>query len=1121
MEGFLEKSGGLSAYKKHFFRMQSSQLLQFKSNKPGEKCKKYIPLENGKLVADRKDTRVFRLTCKGRNYLFRAKDQEMCNLWLEALKGVVREHDVSRRSGGSLSLRSLVSKKKVRYTEDGFNLDLTYITDSIIAMGYPATGAEAMYRNPLSKVKKLLSKKHPGNYKVYNLCSEKTYDSKTFQQFAHFPFTDHNTCPLHIIKEFCDDVHEWLEGGDERVVAIHCKAGKGRAGMMISSYLIRAGICDSAEEALQLFGDKRCYDARGVTIPSQRRSVEYYEKYLKEYISVDRPFPFDATVELVHVRMYTTPNFDRNGGCNPYFEVRRYDEETGEIVEIYDSQMHHEVKKVRQEPFIDIPCRVELKGDMKIRVRDKDHFGKDDSMLWLWLNAAFCPKNGRILLPKDQCDGAMKENKKCFADNFRIVLYFGAPPTNLNRSLASLESQEMLKSSSSLVRALVSKKKVRFVKDGFDLDLTYITPQLIAMGYPSEGTEAVYRNPMSQVQKMLKTYHPARFKVYNLCAEREYKAEKFGGEASCAHFGFFDHNASPLKMVYDFCLDVEAFLKRGKDHVVAVHCKAGKGRTGMMLSCYLLHCKACKTAEEALTLFADKRTADGKGVTIASQIRYVHYYERFLKEYLWKDKPFKFYPKSKLLHRVKFGPVPIFDSMSGGCLPYFHILDPNLKCIFKSTSQTQIKLAKGNVCEIEVQALLTGDCKLVFYHDNSIGKDDKMMWCWLNTEMEGKTVRYGKKELDGASKKHKKIFENDFVLELSMEEIKSRKISTAMKSGIAELGSQRLRRVSSTVVSDDDGNVMSIKYPMKDLAALAFSTSTTKSIESHGAYLAAKHPSSHKVYNLGNEPIYDKNKHGGKLSSFDLSPLEPASLENIVNFCKDVQEFLKEKKENVACIYYKNGNGVMMTACFLLWDGRCQTSRMAVKRASVNFSDGVKLSTPQPSQIQRVADFEMYLKMFKAVKRPFPFEGIRRRLQRIILHTVPRSKIGVKCKPWFRAFKNNRAVATCKPKAGTADDGKLRLHVSNCVLKGENKLVFYDDKETKPLFWIWVHTSFIPKGSSRVYYEKSKIDEASKDISCNIFHEEFMVEVWWEEEDEEEDEKNANGSNQNSDGIEM
>ena len=74
-----------------------------------------------------------------------------------------------------------------------------------------------------------------------------------------------------------------------------------------------------------------------------------------------------------------------------------------------------------------------------------------------------------------------------------------------------------------VARGLVSKKKRRYQQDGFDLDLSYITPRVIAMGFPSEGTEGVYRNPRSEIIRFFDKYHKNRFRVYNLCSERHYE----------------------------------------------------------------------------------------------------------------------------------------------------------------------------------------------------------------------------------------------------------------------------------------------------------------------------------------------------------------------------------------------------------------------------------------------------------------------------------------------------------------------------------------------------------------------------------------------------------------------
>ena len=176
-------------------------------------------------------------------------------------------------------MRSLVSQKKVRYVAGEYDLDLSYITPRIIAMGFPSSGMEKLYRNPLEQVRDFLTEKHPGKYRLYNLCKEKdrTYDKKQFQnQVRMFPWYDHSVPPLGMMSYFCKDIEEWLSQDEENVVAIHCKAGKGRTGLAICCYLIWSGKCSNYMDALQFFADKRVMDGKGVTISSQRRFIMYF-----------------------------------------------------------------------------------------------------------------------------------------------------------------------------------------------------------------------------------------------------------------------------------------------------------------------------------------------------------------------------------------------------------------------------------------------------------------------------------------------------------------------------------------------------------------------------------------------------------------------------------------------------------------------------------------------------------------------------------------------------------------------------------------------------------------------------------------------------------------------------
>jgi len=57
-------------------------------------------------------------------------------------------------------IRSAVSGKRHRYRDAEFDLDLAYITPRIMAMAYPGSGVEGMYRNNIMDVARFLVVPH-------------------------------------------------------------------------------------------------------------------------------------------------------------------------------------------------------------------------------------------------------------------------------------------------------------------------------------------------------------------------------------------------------------------------------------------------------------------------------------------------------------------------------------------------------------------------------------------------------------------------------------------------------------------------------------------------------------------------------------------------------------------------------------------------------------------------------------------------------------------------------------------------------------------------------------------------------------------------------------------------
>ena len=85
---------------------------------------------------------------------------------------------------------------------------------------------------------------------LFNFCCEpgRGYDPALFHgRVQRYPFKDHCTPPLETLAAFGNGAKLWLEEDDANVCSMHCKAGKGRAGVMGCVLLVRSGACQSAK----------------------------------------------------------------------------------------------------------------------------------------------------------------------------------------------------------------------------------------------------------------------------------------------------------------------------------------------------------------------------------------------------------------------------------------------------------------------------------------------------------------------------------------------------------------------------------------------------------------------------------------------------------------------------------------------------------------------------------------------------------------------------------------------------------------------------------------------------------------------------------------------------------
>uniref|UniRef100_A0A6B2L637 Phosphatidylinositol-3,4,5-trisphosphate 3-phosphatase n=1 Tax=Arcella intermedia TaxID=1963864 RepID=A0A6B2L637_9EUKA len=261
------------------------------------------------------------------------------------------------------------------------------------------------------------------------------------------------------------------------------------------------------------------------------------------------------------------------------------------------------------------------------------------------------------------------------------------------------------------------------------MDLTYITKNIIAMGFPARGAETAIRNDIKDVVAFLRKKHPGHFLIVNV-SERNYDYSPLLQNDEVVFVGWLDHYPPPMSLLVTVVEMMHEYLSKDPLNTIAIHCMAGRSRTGTSIASYLLYANEIKTPEEAINQFNLTRSA-GPSLTLPSQIRAVYNYAKLLQ--LGRktegvgpitDLTLLQNPKRFNLKSILMTPVPLTGIQATGCRPLIEIyneagltLPHGAKPLWVYTSSRKFK-PTDHVIEIPVNFEIRGDTLIKFYHQS-------------------------------------------------------------------------------------------------------------------------------------------------------------------------------------------------------------------------------------------------------------------------------------------------------------------------------------------------------------------------------------------------------------------
>uniref|UniRef100_A0A8C6PW47 Tensin 3 n=1 Tax=Nothobranchius furzeri TaxID=105023 RepID=A0A8C6PW47_NOTFU len=299
--------------------------------------------------------------------------------------------------------------------EEGYELDLTYITERIIAVSFPRGCSEEIYSHNLKDVTRMLKSKHADNYLTINL-SEKRHDlSRMNPKTLDTGWPDMHAPPLDKICTICKAMESWLNADPLHVVVIHCRVSI-HAGVFPSFCLPQ-----SADQALDRFAMRKYYDDKvsALMTPSQKRYVWILNSLLSGSMKIN------ASPLFLHcVILHGLPNFDAaTRVCRPYIKVYQG------MQAVYSSGVYHVGAGHRDRVCIILEPAQLLKGDIMIKCYHKSDVTSEREVIFRLQFHTGAVQGYNLMFDKEDMESANKDPR--FPSYGKVELIFSEGPERI------------------------------------------------------------------------------------------------------------------------------------------------------------------------------------------------------------------------------------------------------------------------------------------------------------------------------------------------------------------------------------------------------------------------------------------------------------------------------------------------------------------------------------------------------------------------------------------------------------------------------------------------------------------------------------------------------------------